>query len=94
MSIADYRQILEKYLRRSDEIYTSSLGDLEVDIVLPVYNSYDLLPRCIESIERTKIRYRLILMDDASSDPRTVQYLKEYQQNHSNVRLIRSEHNI
>lgn len=91
--VADYRQILDQYVRRSDEIY-SGLGDLEMDIVLPVYNSFSLLPRCIESIEHTSIRYRLILMDDASTDPRTVKFLKDYAQSHSNVRLIRSEHNI
>ena len=90
---ADYRQILEQYLRRKEEI-TSGLGDLVVDIVLPVYNSAHLLKKCLSSIERTKIRYRLILMDDASTDEATVRYLAEYRDTHENVRLIRNERNI
>ncbi|MBQ7059830.1 MAG: glycosyltransferase [Firmicutes bacterium] len=90
---ADYRQILEQYVRRSDEI-TSGLGDLLVDIVLPVYNSAALVRKCLHSIERTKIRYRLILMDDASTDEETVRILTEYRDTHTNVRLIRNERNI
>ena len=90
---ADYRQILEQYLRRKEEI-TSGLGDLVVDIVLPVYNSAHLLKKCLSSIERTKIRYRLILMDDASTDEETVRYMAQYRDTHENVRLIRNERNI
>ena len=90
---ANYRQILEQYVRRSDEI-TSGLGDLLVDIVLPVYNSAELLKRCLRSIERTRIRYRLILMDDASTDEETVRVLEKYRDSHTNVRLIRNERNI
>ncbi len=43
-----------------------------VDIIVPIYNGYDDLIRCIESIRRhTDLsKHRVILIDDCSPDPR------------------------
>lgn len=41
-----------------------------VDIVVPIYNQYDCVRRCILSVFRnTSFPYRLILVDDCSTDP-------------------------
>ena len=49
----------------------------EVLIVIPTKNRVDLLRRCIESIERTSAgaNYRILVIDHASDDPKTVRYL-------------------
>lgn len=50
-----------------------------VDIIVPIYNGYDDLIRCIESIRRhTDLsRHRVILIDDCSPDPRIKAALNE-----------------
>ena len=47
------------------------------DIVIPIYNGYDYLERLFQSIFRnTTSPYRLIIIDDASPDPRIDPFLK------------------
>ena len=50
-----------------------------VDIVVPVYNGYEDLLRCIESLHRhTDLsRHRVLLIDDCSPDERVRTVLKE-----------------
>jgi GT2 family glycosyltransferase/glycosyltransferase involved in cell wall biosynthesis len=46
-----------------------------IDIIIPVYNAYDDLRRCLDSVRRTTAaRHRIILIDDGSPDPRIGQY--------------------
>ena len=49
----------------------------EVLIVIPTKNRVDLLRPCIESIERSSAgaNYRIVVIDHASTDPKTVRYL-------------------
>ncbi len=44
--------------------------DLDLSIIVPVYNHSDILARCIEGLikQKTKFRYELILVDDGSTD--------------------------
>ncbi len=48
----------------------------EVDIIIPLYNAYDLSAQCIESVLRNSNDCRLILIDDASSDSRIAALLE------------------
>lgn len=50
------------------------------DVIIPVYNAYDCVKSCVESVmKNTDFRYaRLILIDDRSTDPRIVPLLKGY----------------
>ena len=42
-----------------------------IDIIIPVYNAYDDLQRCLDSVLRTAASpCRLILLDDCSPDSR------------------------
>lgn len=52
-----------------------------VDIIVPIYNAYDDLTKCIASVyQMTDLSlHRLILIDDNSSDPRVLPYLTSIQ---------------
>lgn len=46
-----------------------------IDIIIPVYNAYDDLQRCLDSVRRTTAhRHRIILIDDCSPDSRIREY--------------------
>lgn len=48
-----------------------------IDIIIPVYNAYDDLQRCLDSVLRTIVSpCRLILIDDKSPDSRIVAYFE------------------
>lgn len=50
-----------------------------IDIIIPIYNAYDDLKKCIESIRRyTNLKYdRLICINDCSTDERIKPYLEQ-----------------
>ena len=60
-----YSQWQKRYLRRSYEIESRMTGT-KVDIVVPVYNAEKSLPAFFESVQKTNIQFRVILIDDAS----------------------------
>lgn len=55
-----------------------------VDIIIPVYNAFDELLKCLDSIWKwTEFKNtRLILINDNSSDPRIYKYLNEIRREH------------
>jgi len=65
-----------------------------VDIVIPVYNGIEFLVPCLESVFAfTDHRHRVIVVDDASPDEQTKQYLRSlaYQQK---IVLLENEVNL
>ncbi len=49
-----------------------------LSIIIPVYNSYNKIEKCLDSIEsQTNLNFEVIFVDDASTD-KTYQYLEEY----------------
>jgi len=51
---------------------------ISVDIIIPVHNGLDFLSGCLRSIkEHTEQPYRVVVIDDASNDPRVVEYLSK-----------------
>lgn len=52
---------------------------MTIDIIIPVYNAFEYLKACVESIRRNAgvQPYRLILVDDCSTDERIAPYLRE-----------------
>lgn len=83
----------KRYLRRSYEIESNMLG-AKVDIVVPIYNAEKNLPDFLRNVEKTNIRFRLILIDDASTDENTQKLLKQYAETHSNADLVCNSQNI
>jgi GT2 family glycosyltransferase len=69
--------------------------DIKCDIIIPVWNEYELTKKCVESIEKnTALSYRIILVDNAS-DAQTAAYLKELsEKDPAVVTLIRNEENL
>ena len=51
------------------------------DIIIPIYNAYDFVKKCVESV----LKYtdfneaRIILIDDKSPDSRIIPLLKQYE---------------
>ena len=78
-----------EYLENDERIYGPA-----VDIIMPVYNAFEYFDLLFESLGRTRINYKLIMIDDASPDERVYPYLKKYADEHENAVLLQNEHNM
>ncbi len=67
-----------------------------IDVVVPVYNAPDDVRRCVESVlDRTPPGYRLVLIDDASPDPRVAEVLRAIAgEGHAQVEILANERNL
>ena len=65
------------------------------DIIIPIYNAYDCLKSCIDSvIKNTNLdENRLILINDKSTDDRVLPLLKEYS-NDESIILLENRENL
>ena len=53
-----------------------------VDIIIPIYNAFEYVQRCIESIYRnTNQSYNLFLINDCSNDDRVFSFLEQLRYN-------------
>ena len=69
----------------------------ECDIIVPIYNAYDAVKECIESVlKNTNFKKaHLILIDDKSPDERIVPMLQEYAKKHKDkITLLLNEKNL
>ncbi|MFP4573791.1 MAG: glycosyltransferase [Desulfobacterales bacterium] len=67
----------------------------EVCVIITVYNAFDDVRACIDSVlEKTTMPFRLILLDDCSPDERIWPLLKSYADAHGHVRAERNERNL
>jgi GT2 family glycosyltransferase/glycosyltransferase involved in cell wall biosynthesis len=77
----------------------SDLGDAvatTIDVVVPVYNAPADVRACIESVlAATRSGYRLILIDDGSSDPEVAAFFAELERRElPHVTLLRNDRNM
>lgn len=72
---------------------TMALSNRNVDIIIPIYNAFDELVRCFESIQKWTdlTRNRLILVNDKSPDERVYEYLEKIRK--ENIIVIHNEKN-
>ena len=65
-----------------------------VDIIIPIYNAYEELQLCVESIKKyTNLeKNRLILIDDKSPDERIKEYLEKVKE--QNICVLHNEENL
>ncbi len=83
------RNELEKYTRKKIEIHKKS-----VDIIICVYNAYEDVKKCIQSvIENTTKPYQIILVDDNSAEL-TASYLIDVSKKYTNIKLIRNDSDL
>lgn len=65
-----------------------------ITIIVPVYNAYEETKECIEYVlMNTDFPYRLMLINDCSTDERIVPLLKKYEGN-ENVIIVQNEKNL
>ncbi len=67
-----------------------------VTIIIPVYEEYDNLIKCINSIlsSSTDIEYQLLIIDDSSTDKRIKPYLDYLKNTHNNIYVILNKKNL
>lgn len=65
-----------------------------IDIIIPVYNGYKFLDNLLTSVSKTKLNYRLIIINDKSPDERVGEYLENYAKDKDNVILLSNEENL
>ena len=65
------------------------------DVIIPIYNAYDCLSPCIDSvIKNTDLSHdRIILIDDKSPDERVLPLLEKYS-NGKNIILLKNDENL
>ncbi len=66
----------------------------QIDIIIPVYNGYTYLKKLLQTVVLTKMKFRLILINDKSTDERVNKLLEQYAVQNSHVILIRNEQNL
>lgn len=65
-----------------------------VDIIVPVHNAYHELRRCLNCLaDHTERRHRIILIDDASTDPLVRPLLEIWALRRGNVKLLLNDQN-
>ncbi|TDT29963.1 glycosyltransferase family 2 protein [Naumannella halotolerans] len=68
--------------------YQKAYPELDLTIVIPVYNSADLLRDTLDSVLQLEgLAYDVLLIDDGSTDE-SLEILREYEQNHENVHVF------
>ena len=64
------------------------------DILIPIYNAYEHLRRCIDSVLRhTQGNHAVYLLDDCSTDSRVLPLLRSYEKADARVHVIQSAKN-
>lgn len=76
------------HLEYSEELYKDT-----IDIIIPIYNGYEYLEKLFSTISKTKMNYRLIVVNDKSPDERVKDFLNEYSKNNEII-LIENEINL
>lgn len=66
------------------------------DIIIPIYNAYDCLSECIDSvIENTDLENNgLILINDKSTDDRVSKLLNKYKKKYSYIKVLENKKNL
>ncbi|SNR59499.1 Glycosyl transferase family 2 [Methylobacillus rhizosphaerae] len=68
--------------------YSEAYPDLDLTVVMPVYNSADLLRDSLDSILSIKgLKFNIIATDDGSTDE-SLSILQEYENKHSNIHIF------
>ncbi len=74
--------------------YPSELYEYTIDIIVPVYNGYEYLKNLFATIVKTKMDYRLIVINDKSSDIRVGELLDYYVNSNDKIMLIENDENL
>ena len=65
-----------------------------IDIIIPVYNGYEYLSNLFESIKRnTDLPYRILVINDCSSDKRVKTFLEKQKSIFDNIKVLENRQN-
>ncbi|MBE6089737.1 MAG: glycosyltransferase [Clostridium beijerinckii] len=73
--------------------YPEEVFKFTIDIIIPVYNGYEYLEKLFSSIVKTRMKYRLIIINDKSPDKRVSEFLNDYASTNE-VILIENSNNL
>jgi GT2 family glycosyltransferase/glycosyltransferase involved in cell wall biosynthesis len=67
----------------------------QITIVLPVFNAFELLAECLNRVDsHTDLPWRLIVIEDASTDPRVRPFLHAWANGRTNVVVLENPQNL
>lgn len=79
---------VDNALRARIAEYRTAYRDLDLTIVVPVFNGADLLPESIESILKLKeISYNVLIVDDGSTD-KSLEVMSEYAKDNPHIHVF------
>jgi GT2 family glycosyltransferase/glycosyltransferase involved in cell wall biosynthesis len=92
----DDRYALCRFLRVKPSNQQSQESSNPTDIIIPIFNGYDFVKKLLDSIEENtaQLSYRLLLVDDASSEEYLSHFLAEFSHQKNNVVLIKNDENL
>ena len=91
---ASVRKIGSTEVDQSDAVIRSLESCAPITIIVPIYNAYDELVTCLESLVlNTTAPANLLLIDDASPDERIPALLWQYAEL-NNIRMLRNQTNL
>lgn len=93
-SIGNLRHFKQRHVRSTRKAYPQAVYQQKVDVIVPVYNGLEYFDALFSGIEKTKVPYRLIIVNDKSPDPEVGNYLEKYAAEHDNVVLLNNETNM
>ena len=93
-SIGNLRHFKQRHVRSAKKAYPQAVYQQKVDVIVPVYNGLEYFDALFAGIEKTKVPYRLIIVNDKSPDPEVGKYLENYAACHENVVLLNNETNM
>lgn len=77
--------------------YKENKLDKPIDIIIPVYNGYEFLPKLFDSIiKNTTLPYRLLIGNDKSPDSRVKEFIENFIENNQslNIKFIDNKENL
>ncbi|WP_169743630.1 glycosyltransferase [Methanolacinia paynteri] len=87
-----YEEEIFKELEKSEDLSFNSVD--AVDVVIPIYNAYDDLCECLQSLLKYRDIYRIFLINDCSTDKRIDLLLDKIESfNKSFISVIRNRDN-
>ena len=71
-----------------------SFSNINVDVIVPVYNAYEHLQKCVNSLMlyTDLTRHRVLLLNDCSTDERVKSYLDAI--NHEHIVVVHNKNNL
>ncbi|MGP8069505.1 MAG: glycosyltransferase [Candidatus Bathyarchaeia archaeon] len=95
----DERKPFGKWVKRTRSLIAENprrlapIRSRSVDIIIPVYNGLEPLRECVDSIRKhTEPPYRIVIVNDGSTEPHVIDYLNELEDDQ--IRVLSNKRNL